>query len=94
MGFCSLGFSVEVGTTCKGPPELERAISTQPSASAYDALGVYFGQRNSPHVHSLHVHRRFVLHRIRGNHTITSGWLCLKAVNPSVRRVSFVLLQD
>jgi len=46
VGFCGLGFSAEVGTTCKGPPELEKAISTRPSASAYDALGAYFGQRN------------------------------------------------
>ena len=45
IGFCGLGFSAEVGTTCKGPPELEKAISTRPSASAYDALGAYFGQR-------------------------------------------------
>src|SRR5437660_12309729 len=44
--FCGLGFSAEFGTTCKGPPELEKAISTRPSASAYDALGAYFGQRN------------------------------------------------
>src|SRR5881275_3078642 len=30
---------------CKGPPELEKVISTQPSAGVYDALGAYFGQR-------------------------------------------------
>jgi len=30
---------------CKGPAELEKVISTQPSAGAYDALGAYFGQR-------------------------------------------------
>src|SRR5438477_2029401 len=30
---------------CKGPPELEKVIATQPSADIYDALGAYFGQR-------------------------------------------------
>ena len=30
---------------CKGPPELEKVIATQPSAGVYDALGAYFGQR-------------------------------------------------
>jgi len=44
------GFHVSVwaqqGSPCKGPAEIEHAIATQPSAAAYDALGVYFGQRN------------------------------------------------
>jgi lipoprotein NlpI len=44
--FCGLGFNAQADTTCKGPPELEKAISIRPSASAYDALGAYFGQRN------------------------------------------------
>ena len=44
--FCGLGFSAYAATTCKGPPELEKAISTRPSASAYDALGAYFAQRD------------------------------------------------
>jgi superkiller protein 3 len=30
---------------CKGPAELEKIITTHPSAGAYDALGAYFGQR-------------------------------------------------
>jgi len=30
---------------CEGPAELEKVISTQPSAGAYDALGAHFGQR-------------------------------------------------
>jgi hypothetical protein len=29
----------------QGHPELEKVISTRPSASAYDALGACFGQR-------------------------------------------------
>ena len=43
---CGLGLSAQAGMTCKGPPELEKAISMRPSASAYDALGAYFAQRN------------------------------------------------
>ena len=31
---------------CKGPAELEQAITSHPSAAAYDALGAYFGQHN------------------------------------------------
>src|ERR1700730_8683991 len=30
---------------CKGPAELEQAITVHPSAEAYDALGAYFGQQ-------------------------------------------------
>jgi len=30
---------------CKGPAELEQAITLHPSAEAYDALGAYFGQQ-------------------------------------------------
>src|SRR6476660_1784614 len=46
VGLCGLCFGEEVGKTCDGPPELEKVISTRPSASAYDALGAYFAQRN------------------------------------------------
>src|SRR5207244_8145233 len=32
--------------SCRGPAELEKAIATQPSAGAYNALGAYFAQRS------------------------------------------------
>ena len=35
----------QMPAACKGPAELEKAIATQPSAGAYDALGAYFGRR-------------------------------------------------
>src|SRR5258706_15461833 len=35
----------QVSPACKGPDELEKAIASQPSAGAYDALGAYFGQQ-------------------------------------------------
>ena len=38
--------AVQSSPACKGPVELERAISTQPSAGAFNALGAYFAQRN------------------------------------------------
>ena len=45
IGLCGLCSSEEVGKTCNGPPDLEKVISTRLSASAYDAMGAYFGQR-------------------------------------------------
>src|SRR5207247_11226722 len=42
-------FSAPVGgqnrSGCKGPEELERAVSSRPSAAAYNALGAYFAGR-------------------------------------------------
>jgi tetratricopeptide (TPR) repeat protein len=31
---------------CKGPPDLEAALASQPSAAVYDALGAYFGNEH------------------------------------------------
>jgi Flp pilus assembly protein TadD len=41
---CCASVALAQTSTCKGPPELERAIAAHPSAPAYDALGAYFGQ--------------------------------------------------
>src|SRR6266702_2282645 len=35
----------QVPAACKGPPELEKVIASQPSAGVYDPLGAYLGQR-------------------------------------------------
>src|SRR5437879_9601799 len=45
QGSCSRTVAAQRDRNCKGPAELERALATQPSAAAYDALGAYFGQR-------------------------------------------------
>src|SRR2546426_10340146 len=42
---CRESFSLE-NPSCRGPAELEKAIASQPSAGAYNALGAYFAQRN------------------------------------------------
>ena len=42
---CSLLLFGQKVPACKGPAELERAISSHPSAGAYNALGAYFGQQ-------------------------------------------------
>src|SRR5262245_14304254 len=44
--FCPEPLSAQKPAACTGPAELERAIASQPSASAYNALGAYFAQRN------------------------------------------------
>ena len=31
---------------CKGPAELDQAVSKQPTSAAYSALGAYFARRN------------------------------------------------
>ncbi len=45
---CTFSGSVwaQQASSCKGPPEIEHAIASQPSAAAYDALGAYFAQHN------------------------------------------------
>src|ERR1700716_2725155 len=45
QGACSQNATAQSVQNCKGPAELERALATQPSAAAYDALGAYFAQR-------------------------------------------------
>src|SRR2546426_5041006 len=42
---CRESFSLE-NPSCRGPAELEKAIASQPSAGAYNALGAYFAQRS------------------------------------------------
>jgi tetratricopeptide (TPR) repeat protein len=42
---CGLNVLGQMPANCKGPAELEQVLATHPSASAYDALGAYFGQR-------------------------------------------------
>lgn len=44
--FFGLPLPAQTPPACKGPAELERAVTTHPSASAYDALGAYFGQHS------------------------------------------------
>ena len=48
FAFCGSGVLLlaQQASPCKGPPEIEKAIASQPSAAAYDALGAYFGQHN------------------------------------------------
>ncbi len=45
--FCTFSFDLAAQSTptCQGPPELEQAIKSHPSAGAYDAMGAYFGQQ-------------------------------------------------
>jgi len=40
----SLTLAAQDARPCRGPAELERAVTSHPSAAAYDALGAYFGQ--------------------------------------------------
>src|SRR5260221_2444318 len=44
-GSCSRTVGAQRDQNCKRPAELERALSTRPSAAAFDALGAYFGHR-------------------------------------------------
>jgi len=41
-----LAIVAQDNVVCKGPPAMEQAITSQPSAAAYDALGAYSGSRS------------------------------------------------
>src|SRR5207245_824821 len=38
--------SAQTLANCKGPAELDQAVSKQPTSAAYNALGAYFARRN------------------------------------------------
>jgi hypothetical protein len=43
---CAASAFGQMPPECRGPVEIERALTAQPSSGAYNALGVWFAQRN------------------------------------------------
>src|SRR6185312_1464014 len=46
LSVCAVSAFAQTGPVCRGPAEIESAVTKRPSADSYNALGAWFAQRN------------------------------------------------
>ena len=46
LSVCAVSAFAQTGPVCHGPAEIESAVTKQPSADSYNALGAWFARRN------------------------------------------------